>query len=94
MSTVNKKTIFNKDNEKLIQEISNHFIEIFKIVKKQSPKNFTNDDIILMFVKTEAVYNSIQVELARKNRKKKRNGNGNGKLSLPKENERTKEFYA
>ena len=94
MPPTNKKFKFDKGNEKLIQDISNQYIEIFKIVKKECPKNFTNDEVILMFVKTEAIYNSIQVELGRKNRKKKRNGNGNGKLSLPKENKRTKEFYA
>lgn len=89
-------TGFNKKTEKIIQEIASQYIEIFKIVKKTCPKSFTTEQLVLIFIKTENVFNSIQVAMAKKNRKKKRNGNGNGngKLSLPKETKRTKEYYA
>lgn len=90
---INKK-LFNEQNEKLVKDIANQYIEIFKIVKNVCPKYFTKDEVTLIFIKTEVMFNNFQVQLAKKNKKKNRNGNGNGKTSLPKESERTKEYYA
>ena len=88
--------MFTKKDERLIEEIAKQYIEIFRIVKKRCPKNFTNQQIILMFAKTESMFSNIQMQLARLNKKRKSNsnGNGNGKKLLPKINERNKEFYS
>lgn len=86
--------MFDKKSEKLIQDIASQYIEILKIVKKVCPKDFSYDEVILVFVKTESMFNHIQVQAIKKNKKKTRNGNGNGKTSLPKESKRTKEYYA
>jgi len=90
--------LFDEKTEKLIRNIATQYIEIFKIVKKTCPKEFTTEQVTLMFIKTEAIFNSIQLQIAKKLRKKNRNGNsngnGNGKVTLPKESERTKEYYA
>lgn len=84
--------LYDEKNEKLIKDIATQYVEIFKIVKKTCPKYFTMEQITLIFIKTESIFNDIQVALAKKNRKKNRNGNG--KPSLPKENERTNEYYS
>lgn len=84
--------MFNEKTEKLIKDIANQYIEIFKIVKKTCPKDFTYDEVILMFVKTESMFNNIQLMKTRKNKKK--NHNNNNKKRLPKEGKRTKDYYA
>jgi len=86
--------MFDEKTEKLIQNIATQYIEIFKLVKKICPKDFNREQIILIFIKTESMFNNIQIQLIKKNKKKNSNGNGNNKKSLPKESERTKEYYA
>lgn len=51
---------FNPDTVNLIKEISNQYIDIYLIVKKCCPKNFTKDEIAIMFVKTEQMFNAYQ----------------------------------
>jgi len=88
--------MFDKKSEKLIQDIASQYIEIFNIVKKICPKNFSIEEVTLIFIKTESMFNHIQVQIIKKTKKKQRNGNGNGngKSSLPKEGKRTTEYYA
>lgn len=86
--------MFDKKTQKLIKSIANQYIEIFKIVKKICPKDFTADEVTLIFAKTDSMFNNIQLQIAKKNRKKNRNGNGNGKKPLPKQVERNREYYA
>lgn len=98
MGTKIKDKLFDVETEKLIREIASQYVEIFKIVKKACPKDFSTEQITLLFLKTEGMFNSIQVQKYKKQKKKNHNSNGNGngktKIILPKQLERNTEYYA
>lgn len=86
-SKKNEKKLFNPETKALIKDIAQHYIEIHKIVRKMCPKTFNRDEINMMFIKTEALYNHIQIENMNKNKK------NNHKKSQSKVDDRNLESY-
>ncbi len=71
------KKEFSDETVDLICEIASQYIDIMNIVKRICPRRFTKDDKMIIFVKTEQMFNQIMIrrdEFERESKQKKGNG--------------------
>ena len=64
---------FNSEIELLIKDIANQYIDIYLIVKKMCPKSFSKEQINIVYVQTEKMFNQYQCRIDEHKRSKKEN---------------------
>jgi hypothetical protein len=72
----NKRKGLSNESVDLIVKITNHYTDIMYIVKKICPRCFTKDERIIIFAKTEQMYNAIMLEKDNHRVKSKEKPNG------------------
>lgn len=59
---ISKHKKMDIDSKFLIEDIALQYIDMYKLVKKLCGRGFTKDEIAIIFVKTEQMFNAIQCQ--------------------------------